>query len=120
MTNVISHCIFRSVAFLPTKKKSFMHEEYFFEFNSPHVAMHSIALNFRAILSHVVQVFQVAGVDAGADDEPDPAALLLPRARHEAARRVVQDGANLHVDVAATIQGLLQQTSNVLQKSQIN
>ena len=35
--------------------------------------------------THVVKVFQVARVDAGADDEPDPAAGLLPGAGHQAA-----------------------------------
>ena len=45
--------------------------------------------------AQVFYVLQVAGVGAGPYDEPHPAPRLLPRAGHEAARRVVEGGANL-------------------------
>ena len=63
----------------------------------------------------VLDVFQVAGVGSGPDDEADPALLLLPGAGHQAAGGVVQDGAHVDLDVArVAVDGGLQQGDDVL------
>ena len=44
---------------------------------------------------HIVDVFEVAGIGAGADDQTDPALAVLPCARHQTASCVVEDCAHL-------------------------
>ena len=50
---------------------------------------------------HLVQVLQVAGVGAGAQYHPDATLGVPPGAGHEAARRVVQDSADLALVVVS-------------------
>ena len=63
---------------------------------------------------YVLDLLLVAGVGARAEDEPDPAARLPPRARHEAAGGVVEHGAHVDADVVAARDGLAKHLHDVL------
>ena len=53
-----------------------------------------------------LSVLQVAGVGACAENKSNPTLGVLPGAGHQAARRVVQHGAHVNLDVAPSSDGL--------------
>ena len=50
----------------------------------------------------VFQFLDVAGVGTSTDDQTDPTARVLPCAGHQRPRRIVQDGHDVDLNIAAT------------------
>ena len=62
----------------------------------------------------ILDLLQVAGIRTRAQDQSDPAAGLRPSATHETARRVVEDGTDVDLDVGLSGDGVPQQLADVL------
>ena len=58
---------------------------------------------------NVLHVLQVAGVRPCPKNETDAAPVVLPCAAHKASSGVVEDGADVNLDVAPLVEGLVQQ-----------
>ena len=56
----------------------------------------------------------MGGVRPCSQDETDATSVILPSAAHQASRGVVEDGADINLDVPPFVKGLVQQGHNIL------